>query len=95
MGAFVLTQVPNSNISTSVAANELSLVGMDHNIIDRNAVSIIALHVSAPCVPNLDCTILGGRDEPLRFAMESYTGDIARVTVEGQDGIGVRRLDVI
>jgi hypothetical protein len=65
VAALVFTQIPDAHISAAVAANQLSLVRVDDYIVDRDTVRIIALHVAAPRVPDLDGAIFGRGDEPL------------------------------
>lgn len=56
---------------------------------------IIPLHITAPRVPDLDRAVFRRRDQPLRLAMECDTRDVRRVAVESENGVRVRRLDVI
>ncbi len=86
MGAFVLAEVPNSNISTAVTRNQLPLVRVDDDIIDRNFVIIIALYASCPCIPDLDSAILGASNHPFALAMEGYACDVAGVAFKGENG---------
>jgi len=58
MAALVLSQIPHPHRPCPVTADQLSLVGMYHNIIDRTSVVVIPLYASAPGVPNLDCAVL-------------------------------------
>jgi hypothetical protein len=51
--ALVLTEIPDPHVSTAITTNQLPLVRMDHHIIDRYTVHIIALYIAAPCVPDL------------------------------------------
>ena len=44
--ALVLSQVPDPHVTTAVAADELSLVWMDDDIVDRDAMSVVALNVA-------------------------------------------------
>lgn len=57
MRAFVLSEVPNAHVSSSVAAYEFALVGMDNNVVHRDAVGIVALYIAAPSVPDFDCAV--------------------------------------
>ena len=95
MGAFVLSQIPDPHIPSSVTAYELSLIRMDNHIIDRTAVRIIPLHRCSPGIPNLYSAIFGAGDHPFPFAMESHAGDIARVPLESEKRCGVRGADVV
>lgn len=51
--AFVLSQIPNANISSAVTANELTLIWVDDHIVDRYTVGVTPLHISTPRIPNL------------------------------------------
>jgi hypothetical protein len=76
VGALVLSQVPDPHITTTVAANELSLIWVNDHIVDRNAMSVVALNIAGPRVPDLDRAILRRGDKPLGLAMERDTGDV-------------------
>jgi hypothetical protein len=95
VAALVLTQVPDAHVPASVTANQLALVRMDHHVVDRHAVGVVPLHVSAPCVPYLNRPVLGAGHEPLGLAVECDARDVGRVPVKGEDGIRVGRLDVV
>jgi hypothetical protein len=95
VAAFVLAQVPDAHVASTIAADELSLVGMDDDVVNGDAVRVVALHIPAPGVPDLDGAVFGRRDQPLGLAMECYAGDVGRVAVKGEDGIRVGRLDVV
>lgn len=56
MAAFVLSEVPNADISTTIAGDQFSLVGVDDNIINWNSVRVVALNMSTSCIPDLDCS---------------------------------------
>lgn len=89
MGAFVLTKVPDPYVSSSVAADEFALVGVNDDVVDRHAMSIVPLNRSRPCIPDLDRPILGACYHPFSLAVESHSGDIVRVAVKCEDSIGV------
>ena len=95
MGAFVLAQVPNSNVSTAVTRNQLPLVGVNDDVVDRNLVVVITLYASCPRIPDLYSAIFGARNHPLALAMEGYACDIAGVAIEGKYGTWVRRAYVV
>ncbi len=95
MGTFIFAKVPNSNISTAVAGNQLPLVGVDNDVIDWNFMVIVALYASCPCIPNLYSAILGASDHPLALAMEGYACDVACVAIESEDRTGVRRANIV
>jgi hypothetical protein len=93
--ALVLSEVPDAHVSSAVAANELALVGVDDHIVDWHTVGIVALHVAAPRIPDLDSAVFGRGDKPLRLAVKGHARDVRRVAVEREDGVGVGRLDVV
>jgi hypothetical protein len=95
MRALVLSQIPDPHITPSVAANQLPLVRVNNHVIDRDTVCIIALYIPTASIPDLHGAVFGRCDEPLRLAMERYARDIGGVAVEGENGIGVGRFDVV
>ena len=74
--AFVLSQVPDSHIAAAIATNQLPLIGMDNDIINRHAVHIVTLYIATPRVPDLHSTIFAGRNEPLGFAVKSDASNV-------------------
>jgi hypothetical protein len=95
VAALVLAQVPDAYVASTVAADELSLVGMDDDVVDGNAMRVVSLYIATPGVPDLDGAIFGRCDQPLGLAMKRYAGDIGRVAIEGKDGIWIGRLYVV
>jgi hypothetical protein len=89
VGAIVLSQVPNTNTSSTITANNLALVGMNDHIIDRAAVRVASLNGTTSSLPDLDKAILRARDHPFSFTMERDTRDIASMTFKGEERIGV------
>jgi len=83
--ALVFSKVPDANVSSSVATDELSLIGVNDHIVHRGAVTVIALDTAAPRVPDFDGMILRARDHPLALAMEGYASNIACVAFERKD----------
>lgn len=67
---------------------------MYHDIVDSAAVVVAALDGATACFPNLDGAILGACDHPLALAVECDARDVARVALEGQQGVGIGRFDV-
>lgn len=105
MCTFILAQIPDSNIPTSITRDQLSLVRVDDHIVDgrdmrdqvsrRSAVDVIALNAARSCIPDFDRAIFGAGHHPFALAMERNAGDVAGVAVEGEDRIGVGRADVV
>lgn len=62
VAALVLSKVPDPDITSPVATNKLALIRMNNHIIDRNAMGIVALHISAPRIPDLDRAVFARRD---------------------------------
>lgn len=105
MRTFILAQIPNPDISTSVTRDQLSLVRVNDHVIDGSdmgdqvsrgsAVDVIALDAARSCIPDFDRAVFGAGHHPFALAMERHAGDIAGVAVEGEDWVGVRGADVI
>lgn len=95
VAAFILTQIPNAHIAATIAANKLSLVRMYNDIVNRHAMRVVALHITAARIPYLDGAVLGARNQPLRLAVKRDARDVGRVPVKSQDRVRVRRLDVV
>lgn len=105
MSAFVLTQIPYSNIATAITRHQLPLIRMNDHIVDwgdvsdqvpyRGAMDVIALNAARSCIPDFDRAILGARHHPFALAMERHAGDVARMPIEGDYRIRVGRADVI
>lgn len=58
MRTLILTQIPDPNVPASITADQLTLIWVNHNIIDWNAMGIVSLYISAPRVPDLDGAVL-------------------------------------
>lgn len=105
MCTFILAQIPDPNIPTSITRDQLSLVRMDDHIVDGSdvgdqvsggvAMDVIALDAARSCVPDLDRAVFGAGHHPFALAMEGHAGDVAGVSVEGEDRVGVRGADVV
>lgn len=52
MAALVLAQIPDSNVSASVAGDELALIRVNNDVVDRYAVRVIALNMAAAGIPD-------------------------------------------
>ncbi len=95
MGTIILRQIPDPNTATSITADNLPLVGMDDNIIDRRPVRIASLDRATSRLPDLDRAILRARDHPLALAMKRNARNVPSMTFEREQGIGVCRLDIV
>lgn len=95
MRAIVLRQIPDPHATAPIAANNLSLVRVDHDVVDRGPMVVVPLDRPAPRLPDLDGAVLGRRHHPLSLAVEGHARHVSRVTLEGEHGVGVRRLDVV
>lgn len=93
--ALVLAQVPDSNVTSAVTANQLALVRVDDYIIHRNTVGVVALYVAAPGIPDFDGAVLTRCHQPLGLAVECDASDVGRMAVKGENGVWVSRLDVV
>jgi hypothetical protein len=94
MWTLILAQIPDSYIASSVTADQLSLIRVDYNIIDRDTMTVIALNISSTSIPYLDSAVLGACDHPFPFTVESNACHIVRMPVKGQDCIWIRPLDI-
>ncbi len=54
MAAFVLAEIPDAYVSAAIAGDEFALVGVDNDIVDGNAVGVVALDVAAAGIPDFD-----------------------------------------
>jgi hypothetical protein len=95
VGAVVLGQVPDTDASSTVTADDLTLVWMNDDVIDWGSMRIRTLDSSAACLPNLDSSVLRASDHPFALTVECDTGDVVRVTFESQDRIWVCRFDIV
>lgn len=95
MNTDVLSQVPDANDTGTITADELTLVGVDDDIIDRRLVGIVPLQSASASIPHLDGSILGAGHHPFALAMERNTGDIVSVAIKGHHRVGIGRLDVV
>jgi hypothetical protein len=95
VAALVLAQIPDAHIAAAVAADQLALIRVDHDVVDRHAVGVVPLDVTAAGVPDLDRAVLAAGHEPFRLAVERNAGYVAGVSVEGEDRVGVRGFDVV
>lgn len=105
MGALVLTQIPDTDISTAVTRYQLPLVWMNDNIIHRrhmrkdilniSSMSVIPLNAPSPCIPYLNGPVLGAGDHPLALAMEGNTGYVPSMAIKTDDRAWVCRSYII
>ena len=95
MRAFVLAQIPDSDVSAPVAGDQLALVGVDNHVIDRTAMLVIALYAPTPSIPDLHRAVFGACHHPFALAMERDARDVARMPVECKDRVWVRGSDVV
>lgn len=84
MRTVVLGQIPDAHTTAAVAADDLALVGVDHDIVDGTAVVVAALDGTGARLPDLDGTVLGARDHPLALAVEGDARDVAGMAIKGQ-----------
>lgn len=95
MGAVVLGEVPDPHTPASIAADDLALVGVDDHVVHRRPVVVAALDGAGARLPDLDGAVLAAGDHPLALAVEGHARHVARVALEGEQGVRVRRLDVV
>lgn len=95
MRAVILGQVPDSDTSTTIAADDLALVRVDNYVIDWAAVAVAALNSAAAGLPNLDSAILRAGNHPFALTVERNAGDVVGMALEGQDWVWVCRFDIV
>ena len=76
MRAFVLAEVPDAHVAAAVAADELALVRVDDDVVDRHAVGVVALDIATARVPDLDGPVFRRRNEPFGLAVERDACDV-------------------
>jgi len=86
MAALIFGKIPYPDATIPVAADELSLIRVYDHIIHRTSMSIIPLHSSALCVPDLDCPILGRSHHPFRVAVKANASNVASMSFECENG---------
>lgn len=85
MGALILSQIPDPDVASSIAADQLSLVRMYDHIIDRASMVVVPLYRSGFGIPDPDCVVFGRRDHPFRIDVEGYPCDVVGVAFEGEE----------
>lgn len=95
MRACVLCQIPYSHASRPITADDLALIRMNDNIVCGRPVVVAALNGAGFCFPDFDRPILGTRHHPLALAVKRYARDVARVSLECQQWIGICGLDIV
>jgi hypothetical protein len=93
--AIVLRKIPNAHASSAITGNDLTLVGVDHYVVDWRAVGIASLNRAASRFPDLDRAIFRTCDHPLSFTVECDACDVASVTFECKEGVWVCGFDVV
>ena len=94
VGAVVLGKVPDANVSATITADDLALVGVDDNVVDRAAVGVGALDSAGAGLPDLDSAILGACNHPLALAMECDARNVTGVALEDGYRVRVARLNI-
>lgn len=56
---------------------------------------VVALDTTRARIPDLDGAVFGACYHPFTLAVESDARDVRRVALKGEDGIGVRRFDLV
>lgn len=95
MTALVLSQIPDAHIATAVATDELALVWVYHNIVDRAGMVVVALNRAGLSVPDLHCPIFRASDHPFRVAMEPDPCDVVDVALKREYRVRVARFDFV
>lgn len=94
MSAFILTQIPYPDIASTVTANQLPLIRMDHHVIHGVAVVVVALNTGGSCIPDLHRAILRACHHPFPLTVEADPRNVAIVSLERKHRIWVSRLDI-
>lgn len=95
MRAIVLCQIPDSDASTAITADDFALIRVDHDIIHRTAMTVASLHGTAPGFPDLNSAVFGTSDHPFPLAVKGNSSDISRVTLKVEERIRVCRFDIV
>ena len=67
---------------------------MNDDVVGGAAVVVAALYGAAAGLPDLDGAVLTRRDHPFTLTVKSDASNVAGVALEGQQRVGVRRLDI-
>mmetsp|Transcript_13792 Transcript_13792/g.50235 ORF Transcript_13792/g.50235 Transcript_13792/m.50235 type:complete len:422 (-) Transcript_13792:152-1417(-) len=89
-GPRVRAQVPHADAAVLVPADQLVLVGVQHDGVDARGADelhLAPLRRRQAQVPQLDGAVLGPGEHPLALRVEADGGDVARVRLEG--GVGL------
>jgi hypothetical protein len=54
VAAFVLAEIPNAYVAAAVAGDQLALIGVDYDVVDGDAVRVVALDVAGAGIPDFD-----------------------------------------
>lgn len=95
MGTVVLSQIPHPDTSRPIAADDLTLVGMNHHVIRRTAMVVASLNRSGPRLPDLDGPVLGASYHPFPLAVKRNTCDVSSVALKCQQRVRIRRLNIV
>lgn len=95
MRADAIAQVPDTHSARTIAANQLALVWMDHDVVDSGLVDVVSLQAAGARVPDLDRAVLGAGDHPAALAVERNARDIVGMALKVHHRIRVGRLDIV
>lgn len=95
MRADALTQVPDADHASAITTDQLTLVGVNNDVVDRRTMNVVALKAAGTSVPDLDGTILGAGDHPFALTVECDASDVVGVALKGHDRVGVGGLDIV
>jgi hypothetical protein len=70
MGIRILAQIPDFNTPSLITTDDFALIGMDDDVVDGTAVTVISLHVWGTEVPDFDGAVFGGGGHPFCFNVE-------------------------
>lgn len=95
MRAAVLGQVPDSDTSAVITADDLALVWVDNHVVDWRVVVVAALNGASASFPDFHGAILGAGHHPFSLAVECNAGDVVGMALKRQDRVRVGGLDVV
>lgn len=93
--ALVIAQIPDHEYSAAISADQLALVGMDYDVVDRVVMGVVPLNGSRSCIPYSYSAVLRACNHPFPFAMECDACNVVGMAFEGHDCIWVARLDIV
>ena len=95
MGAVILRQIPYPHTPRAIAADDLSLVGVNNHIVGRMAMVVAPLDRACFCFPNFDRSVFRACHHPLALTVKRHTCNVPRVALKRQPRVRIGRFDVV